>query len=78
MKYKIPFRLEVDYYSRDYDDRACSNSSPIYTLDEGIAEYEKAIQEKCIDDDSKCARVHLWKYRYTKGKLNPITIRKNY
>ena len=78
MKYKVPYRLEVDYYSRGYDDRACDISSPIYTLDEGIAEYEKAIQEKCIDDNSKYARVHLWKYRYTKGKLNPITIRKNY
>lgn len=78
MKYRVPYRLDVDYYSRDFDDRACDISSPIYSLDDGIAKYEKAIMEKCIDDNTKSARVHLWKYRYTKGKLNPLTIRKNY
>ena len=80
MKYKVPYRLEIDHYSKEYDDRACEISSPIYSLEQGIKEYEEAIRknEKCLDDNTKPVRIWLWKYRYTKGELNPITIRKNY
>ena len=78
MNKKVKYRLEVDYLSREYDDSALETSSPIYTLDEGIAKYEEATQEKCVDDPSKAARVHLWKYAYKGNKLAPITIRKNY
>lgn len=78
MNKKVKYRLEVDYLSREYDDSALETSSPIYTLDEGIARYEEATQEKCVDDPSKAARVHLWKYAYKGNKLAPITIRKNY
>ena len=78
MKRTVKFRLEVDYLSREYDDSALETSSPIYTLEEGLARYEEAIQEKCVDDPSKAARVHLWKYAYKGNKCTPITIRKNY
>lgn len=59
---KILYRLEIDYYSREYEDRCCSISKPIYSLQEGIAKYLAAIMEKCIDDNNKYARVELWKY----------------
>lgn len=78
MNKKVMYRLEVDYLSREYDDSALETSSPIYALDEGIARYEEATQEKCVDDPSKAARVHLWKYAYKGNRLAPITIRKNY
>jgi len=75
---KVKYRLDVDYLSKEYDDRMCETSSPIYTLEDGITKYQKAISEKCIDDSTRPARVHLWEYRYTSGKFDPITIAKNY
>ena len=27
----VRYRLDVDFYSRDYDNKACCTSSPIYT-----------------------------------------------
>lgn len=59
---KLRYRLEVNYYSKDYDNRCCETSSPIYTLADGWKEYKKAIKEKCIDNPGLPARVHLWKY----------------
>lgn len=78
MERKVKYRLEIDYLSKEYDDAAVMTSSPIYTLEQGKEEYERAVQEKCVDDASQNARVHLWEYRYVKGKLQPITIAKNY
>lgn len=74
----VKYRLDVDYLSKEYDDRMCETSSPIYTLEDGITKYQKAISEKCIDDSTRPARVHLWKYHYTNGEFDPITIAKNY
>lgn len=75
----VPYRLEVDYLSKEYDNKACDVSSPIFTLEKGIEGYLKHITEKCIDDENKSAKVHLWKYNYTAdGELDPITIMKNY
>lgn len=62
MEHKVRYRIDVDYYSHDYDDRACSISSPIYTKAEGWRRYKEALTETCIDDDTKTARVHFWKY----------------
>lgn len=59
---KILYRLEIDYYSQECENRCCSTSEPIYSLQEGIEKYLAAITEKCIDDNSKYARVELWKY----------------
>ena len=78
MNKKVKYRLDVNYLSKEYDDSALETSSPIYSLDEGLAEYEKAITEKCVDNSEIAARVHLWKYAYKGNKLAPITIRKNY
>ena len=50
MEKTVKFRLEVDYLSKEYDNSALETSSPIYTLEEGLARYEEAIQEKCVDD----------------------------
>lgn len=78
-KRRVLYRLDVDYYSRDYDDRACEVSSPIYNKKEGLTKYKKAIAEKCIDKKDIPARVHFWKYNYDEnGVFAPITIAKNY
>lgn len=78
-KRRVLYRLDVDYYSRDYDDMACEVSSPIYNKKEGLKEYKKAIAGTCIDNKSIPARVHFWKYNYSEsGEFCPITIAKNY
>lgn len=78
-KREVKYRLDVDYYSRDYDDRACEVSSPIYNKREGFQKYRKAIAETCIDNKTVPARVHFWKYNYNEaGQFAPITIAKNY
>ena len=77
-KRPVKYRLEVDYLSRSYNDRALNVSDPIYTKSEGIAEYKKAVKKYCVDDPTVPARVHLWKYNYNGNKLEPITICKNY
>ena len=69
---EIMYRLDIDYYSRDYSDKACEVSTPIYSISEGLKLYHEAILEKCIDDSTKAARVHLWAYP------NHKTILKNY
>lgn len=71
-KHEVRYRLEVNYLSKDYDDWALAESSPIYTKKEGIAKYQEAVKEFCVDDRSKPARVWLWKYEPR------ITILKNY
>ena len=78
---RVLYRLDIDYLSKDYDNWACSTSSPIYNLKDGLREYKNAINNYCIDDKTKPVRVHLWKY----GKPDPdgwyrnnITIIKNY
>lgn len=79
---KIKYRLDIDYYSKDYDNKCCDTSSPIYTLSEGVNKYLEAIKETCIDDITKPARVHLWEYAWSgepwKSDLIQITIAKNY
>ncbi len=79
---KVIYRLEIDYYSKEYDDRACQTSTPIYSLEEGLKAYHEAIKEKCIDDNTKCARAELWKYGdglNDKGRLwKEKTIVKNF
>ena len=80
MRKVIRYRLEVDYLSRDYYDRACQTSSPIYTKQEGVKQYLKAIQNRCIDNPDVPARCHLWKYCGWHDDNNPrmLTIMKNY
>lgn len=74
----VRYRLEVNFLSKDYENSALETSSPIYTLEEGRREYEKAIKQFCVDDPTIPARVHFWKYRWNGNELNPLTIAKNY
>lgn len=77
-KRKVRYRLEVNYYSENYIDKACETSSPIYTKADGWKAYKKACSEMCIDKDVP-ARVHFWKYIPEDENGNYIlTIAKNY
>lgn len=79
---KIKYRLDVNYYSQDYDNKCCETSIPVYTLSEGINKYLEAIEESCIDDKNKPARAHLWEYVWSdeprKSEIISNTIAKNY
>jgi hypothetical protein len=78
-KRKVKYRLEVNYYAKDYANKVLETSAPIYNLKEGWREYRKAIKEFCIDDDKTPCRVWFWKYNYNEsGKFEPITIARNY
>ena len=80
----VKYRLDIDYYSKDYDNRMMGVSSPIYTLANGMNRYKAAIREKCIDNADEPARVHLWKYDERAYDANGyyigeyITLAKNY
>lgn len=75
----VKYRIEINYYSRDYKNKCCETSGPVYTLEQGLAQYEEAIKEPCIDKPNRPARVHLWEYAWdASGKLAPVTICKNY
>lgn len=84
MEKMVKYRLEVNYYTVDYEDKMCETSSPIYSLEQGLHEYAEAIRKTCIDDRSRPARVHLWEYGWIgepwkhESKMEPITIAKNY
>ena len=78
-KRRVLYRLEVNYLSQDYEDRALETSSPIYNQKEGWKDYRRALLEKCADDNTSPARVHFWKYNYdAEGRFCPVTIAKNY
>lgn len=65
MSNKVWYRLNINYLSVDYEDRALETSSPIKSLKEGFAEYTKAIMlEKCVDVPDLPARVDLTKYTW--------------
>ena len=36
----VKYRLDVSYYSKDYDDKVAQTSAPIYSLEEGLKKYE--------------------------------------
>lgn len=75
----VKYRLDVSYYSKDYDDKAAQTSAPIYSLEEGLKKYEEAIKQKCFDRTDLPVLVHLWEYNWDEnGRLAPITIKKNY
>ena len=56
----VRYRLDVDFYSRDYDNKACCTSSPIYTKKRRIESLFCSIKKKfCIDILEQPLRVHL-------------------
>ena len=76
---QVRYRLEVDFYEKDYENKALYESSPIYTKRDGISKYKDAIKETCLDNPFHPVRAHLWKYCYApNGALTPVTILKNY
>lgn len=78
-KKRVLYRLDVDYYSTDYENKCCEVSSPIYNKREGLKKYTEAIKERCIDFANVPARCHLWKYQWNeRGECIPLTIAKNY
>lgn len=77
--FPVKYRLEIDYYSRYYENKCCESSLPVYELEKGLQLYEEATKEHCIDKPNTPVRVHLWEYAWdTSGKLAPVTICKNY
>lgn len=55
---KTVWRVNIDYLSRDYDDRMLSVDSPYKTEEEAVTAYNSACQERCTDADIP-ARVQL-------------------
>lgn len=53
------FRVDIDYLSREYNNRMLSVSSPYRTEKEAVAAYESACKEWCVDVPSIPARVQL-------------------
>ena len=80
MKSNVKYRVEVNYLSRDYEDRALEVSSPFCTLESAFRKYFSAIDsEKCVDDKEKPVRAHLWEYHYKKDGTPAFkTLAKNY
>lgn len=66
------YRVNTDFLSKDYENRACETSSPAGKEKEKAFElYEKVLAKNlfCVDDKTKKARVQLVEYIYSK-KLN--------
>lgn len=77
---KVRYRLDVDYLSKDYSDRALETSCPIYTKKDGMKQYAEAIKHFCVDNDKIHCRCRLWKYGGwdDSNRAIQITIAKNY
>ena len=60
--YTRNFRVDVNYYSIDYDDKMLETSTAYNDPNEAYNAYEAAKLEKCIDDPEKPARVNLTVY----------------
>ena len=71
---KVKYRVNIDYLSKDYDDKALNTSAPYYDYENALCDYEKACNEFCADDKTKHVRVTIEKY--TKDGLK--TIKRSY
>lgn len=75
------WRVNIDFLSKDYDDRMLSISDPYETEQEARQEYEKAINEyKCCDAPEKPARCMLEHYVWPSPNeyAKRIILEKNY
>lgn len=70
----VLYRFDIDYYSKEYDNKACSTSTPIYNRYQGIKAYNQSITEKCIDDNNINARCCL----YSQRTLKPLICNYNW
>lgn len=80
LEMSMNYRVEVDYYCKDYEDAACTVSSPYNDLASAEKAYKAALTEKVIDDKTKSARVTLsmyfWENKNSMAKS--FTLLKNY
>lgn len=53
------YRVNIDYLSREYDDRMLSTSSPYRARQDAENAYTDAITNFCVDDPARPARVSL-------------------
>lgn len=65
IKTTVKYRVEVDWVYYESDDFALSVSSPHYDYESAIADYEKMCKERCVDNESKPAKVELYEYALT-------------
>ena len=79
------FRVNIDYYSMNYDDRMCETSTAYNKLDDAYNAYQAALTEKCIDDPEQAARVdltvHMWEadeHGNAKGKAKTYVFMSNH
>lgn len=75
MANSIVYRTNIDYYSKDYDNKCCEISTPHGDdLREAMAEYISAIEnEKCFDDPEKPVRACVVKYEWTPDENGEFT-----
>lgn len=62
---KIWYRINTNYYSKDYDDKALTSSDPVGNdIQNAIAQYNKMLakNEKCLDDPKQPTRIDLTIY----------------
>lgn len=79
MKSKVIGRIEVNYVGlkKNKNKLAIETSSPIYSVEEGFIEYQKALTEKCVDCN-KTPNIHLWLYNGKKTGNYMKTLARNY
>ena len=79
----IWYRININYLSKDYDNKALEISEPCGNNENmAIKKYfdEIAKNKKCIDNEQVATRVDLTKYIYNKNtnETKAIIINKNY
>lgn len=69
-------RVEANYLFQPTEDEILHISSPVYSIQEGMEEYNYYCGKQCIDNPNKPCQVEFWLYstNFDKG----ITIAKNY
>lgn len=72
MSKKLKYRVEVNYFTRDYDDRILLTSSPHYSLETALEEIVNSVDKRCVDDSSVGAEITLLKYTNKGTKLKKV------
>lgn len=85
INYTCNFRVNVNYYSIDYDNKCLETSTAYKNLEEAYTAFEAAKLEKCVDDPNKPAKVdltaHIWdidENGNAKGQARQFWIMSNY
>jgi hypothetical protein len=80
---KIWYRININFYAKDYDNKALSMSDPAGNdMQKAIEQYyaELAKNEKCVDDPNQPLRINLTLYICPDGESlgTPHILLKNY